>query len=94
MELLTGFGPPFNSTPGQPGQCYKDLNTGDIYKCCQAIDIHTPHFDQAAEYRWKLHIEGDEQADLAETDETKRSFVKNKDSIQPDWNQNDQTQPD
>ena len=94
MELLTGFGPPFNSTPGQPGQCYKDLNTGDIYKCCQAIDIHTPHFDQAAEYRWKLHIEGDEQADLAETDETKRSFVKNKDSIQPDWNQNDPTQPD
>lgn len=94
MELLTGFGPPFNSTPGQPGQCYKDLNTGDIYKCCQAIDIHTPHFDQAAEYRWKLHIEGDEQADLAETDETKRSFVKNKGSIQPDWNQNDPTQPD
>ena len=65
MELLTGFGPPFNSTPGQPDQCYKDLNTGDIYKCCQAIDIHTPHFDQAAEYRWKLHIKGDEQADLA-----------------------------
>lgn len=94
MELLTGFGPPFNSTPGQPGQCYKDLNTGDIYKCCQAIDIHTPHFDQAAEYRWKLHIKGDEQADLAETDETKRSFVKNKDSIRPDWNQNDPTQPD
>lgn len=94
MELLTGFGPPFNSTPGQAGQCYKDLNTGDIYKCCQAIDIHTPHFDQAAEYRWKLHIEGDEQADLAETDETKRSFVKNKGSIQPDWNQNDPTQPD
>ena len=94
MELLTGFGPPFNSTPGQPDQCYKDLNTGDIYKCCQAIDIHTPHFDQAAEYRWKLHIEGDEQADLAETDETKRSFVKNKDSIKPDWNQNDPTQPD
>ena len=94
MELLTGFGPPFNSTPGQPGQCYKDLNTGDIYKCCQAIDIHTPHFDQAAEYRWKLHIEGDEQADLAEMDETKRSFVKNKDSIQPDWDQNDPTQPD
>lgn len=94
MELLTGFGPPFNSTPGQPGQCYKDLNTGDIYKCCQAIDIHTPHFDQAAEYRWKLHIEGDEQADLAETDETKRSFVKNKGSIQPDWDQNDPTQPD
>ena len=94
MELLTGFGPPFNSTPGQPGQCYKDLNTGDIYKCCQAIDIHTPHFDQAAEYRWILYIMGDEQADLAETDETKRSFVKNKDSIQPDWNQNDQTQPD
>ena len=94
MELLTGFGPPFNSTPGQPDQCYKDLNTGNIYKCCQAIDIHTPHFDQAAEYRWKLHIKGDEQADLAETDETKRSFVKNKDSIRPDWDQNDPTQPD
>ena len=94
MELLTGFGPPFNSTPGQPGQCYKDLNTGDIYKCCQAIDIHTPHFDQAAEYRWKLHIEGDEQADLAETDETKRSFVKNKDSIKANLSQSDPTKSD
>lgn len=94
MELLTGFGPPFNSTPGQPDQCYKDLNTGDIYKCYQVIDVHTPHFDQAAEYKWILYIMGDEQADLAETDETKRSFVKNKDSIQPDWNQNDPTQPD
>ena len=94
MELLTGFGPPFNSTPGQPDQCYKDLNTGDIYKCCQAIDIHTPHFDQAAEYRWKLHIKGDEQADLAETDETKRSFVKNKDSIKANLSQSDPTKSD
>lgn len=81
MELLTGIGPPSNRTPGKPGQCYKDLNTDDIYRCYQVIDVNTPHFDRAAEYRWKLHIKGDEQADLAETDETKRSFVKNKDSF-------------
>lgn len=64
MELLTGSGPPFSSTPGQPDQYYKNLDTGDIYKCYQIIDCQTPHFDQAAEYRWKLHIKGDEQADL------------------------------
>ena len=50
MELLTGNGPPFNSTSGQPDQCYKDLNTGDIYKRYQVIDFQTPHFDQTAEY--------------------------------------------
>lgn len=82
MELLTGSGPPFNSTPGQPDQCYKDLNTGDIYRCYQVIDFHTSHFDQAAKYRQKLYIMGYEQADLIETDETKCSFIKNKDSIQ------------
>lgn len=32
MELLTGSGPPFSSTPGQPGQCYKDVDTGNIVK--------------------------------------------------------------
>lgn len=82
MELLTGSGPPFNSIQGQPDQCYKDLDTGDIYKCYQVIDCQTPHFDQAAEYRWKLYIIDYERADLIETDETKCSFIKNKDSIQ------------
>ena len=37
MELLTGSGPPFNSTPGQPDQCYKDLDTGDIVKMDEEI---------------------------------------------------------
>lgn len=83
MELLTGNGGPTNSTVGSAGQYYKDLDTGDIYKCRQVIDCATPHFDQRAEHIWNLYIRGDEQADLAETDETKRSFVKNKDFVSP-----------
>lgn len=39
MELLTGSDPPFNSIPGQPDQCYKNLDTGVICKHYPIIDF-------------------------------------------------------
>lgn len=81
MELLTGYGPPLLDTEGKVGQHYKDLNSGDIYKCVKASVVTTIHFPTDSDYIWELTIKGDQQADLAETDETKPGYVKNRDLI-------------
>lgn len=100
MELLTGYGPPLKTVIGNPGQCYKDLNTNDIYKCVTKQSVSRTAVRDKGQYecKWKLEIKDSERPDLKETDETKPGFVKNARNggggATPDWNQNDETAPD
>jgi hypothetical protein len=82
MEMLTGNGYPSKHLKGEVGQHYRDLETGDIFECVSANKHSRINLHQTGGYIWKKGVHGDHAEAVGGA------------SVQPDWNQNDETKPD
>lgn len=60
MEKLTGHGQPHKHLPGEVGQYYEDLNTGDIYECLIAQPYSPTHGWPVGGYIWDKVLDGDD----------------------------------
>lgn len=59
MTKLTGKGRPTMNTPGEVGQYYEDLNTGDIYECRRSSKYSPTHHAPVGGYWWELRAKGE-----------------------------------
>lgn len=60
MTKLTGNGRPTMNTPGEVGQYYEDLNTGDIYECRRSSKYSPTHGAPVGGYWWELRVSGED----------------------------------
>lgn len=63
MDKLTGHGHPSNHFPGEVGQHYEDLDTGDIYECRIASKYSPTHGWPVGGYLWELRAKGEDIQD-------------------------------
>lgn len=63
MERLTGNGSPTSHLPGEVGQHYEDLLTGDIYECRIASKYSPLHGAPIGGYVWELRAKGEDIQD-------------------------------
>ena len=63
MTKLTGKGRPTMNTPGEVGQYYEDLNTGDIYECRRSSKYSPTHHAPVGGYWWELRAKGEDRND-------------------------------
>lgn len=72
MIKLTGEGRPTPHTPGEVGQFYQDLTTGDIYECRVSSEYSKLHGAPVGGYQWELRATGE---DIEDFDELYNYFV-------------------
>lgn len=88
MNKLTGHGRPSPRLVGEVGHHYEDIDTGDIYECRIASEFSPTHGWPVGGYVWERRAKGEDIREIYGSGGSGGS------SVQPDWNQNDETAPD